>query len=239
MINLADLLDDEMAALVQRVQRSLVVLHNESHGIGAGLIWSRDGLILTNYHVVAYAPRHHWQFRAPHSRTGETHLRASLPDGNLLPCQVIAQEPEIDLALLRIEARELPTALVADSRSLRVGQLVLAIGHPWGQRNVVTAGIISGFSRAQVHGRRNEIDILLSDAHLAPGNSGGPLVNAVGAVVGINTMIVGGDQGIAIPSHVVSSFVEEALSHAGQFARKGDERSHKHDRSQSRAEPFA
>ena len=239
MNHLVNVLNDEMAALVQRVERSLVVLHNGSHGIGAGLIWSRDGLILTNYHVIAYHPGHHWWFRAPHARTGESRLHASLPDGSLLPCQVIAQEPEIDLALLRIQANELPTALVADSRNLRIGQLALAIGHPWGERNVVTMGIISGLGKARVHGRRGEIDIIRSDAHLAPGNSGGPLVNAIGGVVGINTMIVGGDQGIAIPSHVVSSFVDEALSRSGQSARYGDERHTRRNRSSSHAEPFA
>ncbi len=214
MSDLTALLTDELSDLVQRVQRSLVVLHNGNFGIGAGILWGRDGLILTNYHVSAHMPGwfHHHSWGHHHSQSDEQ-LRASLPDGRVFPAQVIAQEPEIDLALLRIEAQDLPAALVADSRSLRVGQFVLAIGHPWGQRGVVTSGIISGLSKVEVRGSRGTVDIIRSDVHLAPGNSGGPLVNAIGAVVGINTMIVGGDQGIAIPSHVASAFVEEALAH--------------------------
>jgi serine protease Do len=93
-----------------------------------------------------------------------------------------------------------------------VGQYVLAIGHPWGQRGVVTAGLISGLSKAHTRGPRGEIEIIRSDARLAPGNSGGPLVNAWGAVIGINTLIVGGDQGIALPSHTADEFVNRALS---------------------------
>ena len=183
---------DAIAEVVQRVQRSLVVLNNGRRGFGAGIIWSRDGLILTNHHVIA------------HGRT-----RVGLADGSEHPAEPVASDPEIDLALLRIEARELPAALVADSRNLRVGQLVLAVGHPWGQRGVVTAGLISSLGKAQTRGKRGQVDIIRSDARLAPGNSGGPLVNAAGAVVGINTMIVGGDQGIAVPSHVASSFIEQ------------------------------
>jgi serine protease Do len=194
MIDLVSTLAEAASEVVLRVQRSLVVLHNGRHGIGAGVIWSRDGLVLTNNHVVANG-----------------RVRAALPDGQELPTQTLAQDPEIDLALLRVEADNLPAALVADSRDLKVGQFVLAVGHPWGQRGFVTGGLISGLSTAQTGGRRGSVDVIRSDVHLAPGNSGGPLVNAAGAVVGINTMILGGDQGIAIPSHVASAFAEEAL----------------------------
>jgi serine protease Do len=197
-------LTDEMAAMVKRVQRSLVVMHNGRFGIGAGIIWDRDGLVLTNRHVVAHGR---------HSRR-EASIRVELADGRELPAQVVAQDPEIDLALLRIEADGLPNALVADSRSLKVGELVLAVGHPWGQRGMVTVGMVSALTEAQTRGPRGVVDIIRSDARLAPGNSGGPLVNAVGAVVGVNTMIVGGDQGIAVPSHVINSFVEGAESGA-------------------------
>ena len=191
-------LTDAAEEVVRRVQRSLVVLHNGRHGVGAGVIWSRsDGAgayILTNYHVVAHGRQ----------------VRAALEDGSEIPTRLVATDEEIDLALLRIEQNGLPPAMVADSRQLRVGQLVLAVGHPWGQRGAVTAGLISGLSKAQTRGKRGEVEIIRSDVRLAPGNSGGPLVNASGAVVGINTMIVGGDQGIAIPSHVAQAFVEQA-----------------------------
>jgi serine protease Do len=197
-------LTEAAAQVVRGVQHSLVVLHNSRQGVGAGVIWGRGAgtgaYILTNYHVVAHGRQ----------------LRAALEEGASLqsseyPARLVATDEEIDLALLYIEAKDPAPAVIADSRRLRVGQLVLAVGHPWGQRGAVTAGLISGLSKAQTHGRRGEIDIIRSDARLAPGNSGGPLVDASGAVVGINTMIVGGDQGIAIPIHVASAFVEQAI----------------------------
>jgi len=203
MIELTTSLAEATAEVVRRVQRSLVVLHNGHHGVGAGIIWGsnqankkRSGtLILTNYHVIA------------HGR----HLRAELEDGTEHPARLLAQVPEIDLALLEIERDNLPAMMIADSHSLRVGELVLAIGHPWGQRSAVTAGLVSGLSTAQTRDPQKSIEIIRSDVNLAPGNSGGPLVNANGAVVGINTMILGGDQAIAVPSHVASAFVEGAL----------------------------
>ena len=106
----------------------------------------------------------------------------------------------------------LPSIHVADSPRLRVGELILAVGHPWGQRRTVTAGMVSAISKVRTTGPRHEIEIIRSDAALAPGNSGGPLVNAGGEMVGINTMIMGGDQAIAIPSHLAQEFVERALT---------------------------
>lgn len=194
MLELSDSIASALADVAQRVQRSLVVVHNGRHGAGAGVVWRSDGHIITNHHVVARG-----------------RIAVTLPDGRELPARLVADEPEIDLALLKVDAASLPAALVADARSLRVGQVVLAVGHPWGQRGVVTAGIISGLSHASTRGRRGSVPILRSDVILAPGNSGGPLVNAVGGVVGINTMVVGGDLGVAIPSHVVSDFVDRAL----------------------------
>lgn len=197
--SLTSALTEAAEEVVRRVQRSLVVLHNGRHGVGAGVVWGRNGgagaYVLTNYHVVAHGRQ----------------VRAALDSGAEHPARLIAADEEIDLALLHIDAGDLPTAMIADSRNLRVGQIVLAVGHPWGQRGVVTAGLVSGLSVAQTRGRRGQVEIIRSDVRLAPGNSGGPLVNANGAVVGINTMIVGGDQGIAIPSHVASAFVEQAL----------------------------
>ena len=194
-------LNHELASVIERVQHSLVVLHNGQEGFGAGIIWRQDGLIITNHHVVSHG-------RA-RSQVG---IRAGLADGRELPAQVVAQDPEIDLALLRVEADGLPQALIADTHSLRVGQLILAIGHPWGQRGAVTCGLVSGLSKASLRRKRGEIEIIRSDVRLAPGNSGGPMVDAAGGVVGVNTMIVGGDQGVAVPSHVVNRFVEQALS---------------------------
>ena len=191
---------DEMSALVKRVQRSLVVIRVGKHGVGAGVIWRRDGLIVTNQHVAG-----------SHSLFGRARLLVTLADGREFPARVLAHDPEIDLALLQIDDHDSPAAQIADSRLVRVGQLILAVGHPWGQLGFVTAGVVSGLSHAQTRGPRGSVDIIRADVSLAPGNSGGPLVNAGGGVIGINTMIVGGDLGVAIPSHVVDSFVEGAL----------------------------
>lgn len=193
-IELSNSLAEALFAVAQRVQRSMVLIHNGHHGAGGGVIWERDGMILTNNHVV------------PNDRA-----RVILPDGSELPARVQARDPEIDLALLHVDAIDLPAALIADSRNVSIGELALAIGHPWGQRNFVTAGVVSGLGRAQTRGQRGSVDIIRTDARLAPGNSGGPLVNAAGAVIGINTLVVGGDMGVAISSHEASMFVKAAL----------------------------
>lgn len=192
-----------LSAVAEHVQRSLVVVHNGRFGAGAGVVWRRDGYIVTNYHVVARGK-----------------LRVTLPDGRQSSARLVAQEPELDLALLQVDAPDLPSARIADSRALEIGQIVLAVGHPWGQRGSVTAGIVSGLGSVEVRGRPGQrlgniantsIPVIRSDVVLAPGNSGGPLVNAAGGVVGINTMIIGGDLGLAIPSQVVDAFVARAL----------------------------
>jgi serine protease Do len=191
---------DALAEVVQRVQRSLVVVHNGRYGAGAGVVWRLGGYIVTNYHVVARGK-----------------LRVTLPDGRQTEARLVAQEPEWDLALLQVDQADLPGVLIADSRALQTGQIVMAIGHPWGQRGVVTAGIVGGQGKVETRGPRSRqiaytsVPVIRTDVRLAPGNSGGPLVNAVGAVLGINTMIVGGDLGVAIPSHIVDGFVERSL----------------------------
>lgn len=204
-LNIPGALDDAMAQVLQRVQRSLVVVHNGRHSAGAGVVWQMGGYIVTNHHVVA-----------GRGLISRSQVRVLLPDGSEHPARLANSKPEIDLALLRIEAGDLPPSLIADSRGMQVGQIVFAVGHPWGQRGYVTAGVISSLDTTRTRNGRGpggyrEVPIIRSDVLLAPGNSGGPLVNAAGGVLGINTMIVGGDQGVAIPSHVVQTFVGESL----------------------------
>jgi serine protease Do len=186
--------------LIQHVQRSLVMVHNGRHGVGTGILWKMGGFILTNHHVLGRKKR----------------VRVTMDDGSEAAARVSARDPAKDLVLLQAELPELPVALIADSRDVKVGQLVLAVGHPWGQRGVVTAGIISGLGSATTRRKGEELPIIRSDVSLAPGNSGGPLVNTAGDVIGINTMIVGGDLGVAIPSHVADGFVTRALSEQAQ-----------------------
>ena len=190
----AGLPDAASAAIMQMIDRvgpSVVQVRDGRRGAGAGIIWGRDGRVLTNHHVVA----------------GHGEVEIELRDGRGFAAQVRARNPALDLALLQVESDDLPAAPVGDSTRLRVGELVFAVGHPWGQRNVVTAGIISGFGQVDLPGNGRKATYLHSDVRLAPGNSGGPLLNAEGAVVGINAMIFGGDLSVAIPSHVAGGWV--------------------------------
>jgi serine protease Do len=181
-----------ISELVEQVLPSLVIVRGRRYGAGAGIVWDANGLILTNSHVVG---RH-------------TPIVVLQDDGEY-ESRLIARNPDVDLALLSIDATGL-TPLRAAPASPRVGEMVFAFGHPWGQRNTVTRGIVSALVTAQNrHGDR--LPIVRSDAPLAPGNSGGPLVNARGEVVGINAMIVGGDQSVSIAASVVTDFVKKAL----------------------------
>lgn len=187
--------------LVRRIQQSLVMVKNGHQGAGAGVVWG-ESLILTNNHVAM-----------------DDRLQVILPNGHEVKAIVLARDPEIDLALLSAEVNGIPPLPFADSRRVRSGEIVLAFGHPLGQRNVVTMGVVSSMDTVQTNGNRKSISIIRSDVVLLPGNSGGPLVNAAGEVVGINTLVVGGDQGYAIPAHLADGFVN------GQRAfRNGDSR---------------
>ena len=195
---LAEALDD----LVRRLEAGLVVVHGHRDGAGAGIIWSPDGLILTNAHVV-----------------GRGAPRVVLHDDREFEARLVSRDPEVDLALMEIEARDLPAVRPAESLP-HVGEMVFAVGHPWGQRGYVSSGIVSAIGAARTRGRRGSLPVIRSDVPLAPGNSGGPLVNAAGEVVGINAMIVGGDQSISIPAPVARQFVREALSGRGDRHRQ-------------------
>lgn len=194
--------------MMERVRRSLVQVHNGHFGAGAGIIWREDGVVLTNNHVIGRS---------------EGYRKVILADGTAYPARLIARDPEIDLALLKVDAAGLPVALVADTGDLKIGQLVFAVGHPWGQLGHVTAGIVSAINQVQTR-RGRTIPVIQTDAALAPGNSGGPLVNAVGGVVGINTMIVGGDQGVAVPANLAAAFVRGAFEQKAPAGRSYWER---------------
>ena len=179
--------------LVEQVMPSLVIVRGRRHGAGAGIVWAEKGLILTNNHVV-----------------GRQTPTVVLQNDGEYESRLLARDPEVDLALLSIEATGL-TPLRPASVSPRVGELVFAFGHAWGQRNTVTRGIISALAFAQ-NRRGDNLPVVRSDVPLAPGNSGGPLVNTYGEVVGINAMIVGGDQSVSIAVSVANEFVNKVLS---------------------------
>jgi serine protease Do len=187
--------------LVQQVLPSLVVVRGHRFGAGSGIVWDSNGLILTNNHVV-----------------GRRTPIVLLQDDREYESKLVARDPDVDLALLSIDAAGL-TPLRPASVSPRVGEMVFAFGHPWGQRNTVTRGIVSALVSAQ--NRRGEtLPIVRSDAPLAPGNSGGPLVNAMGEVIGINAMIIGGDQSVSIASSVAVDFVKKANQNGNAASKR-------------------
>lgn len=186
------------AEMVEGARRSVVRVSREGRGAGAGVIFSRDGLALTSDHVVFGGRR---GVRRSGRRAGETLV--TLDDGRILDAEVARRSRDLDLALLRVGAGDLTAAPLGDSDSLRIGEMVFAIGHPWGLPGTVTAGIVSGIGGVRGPGGRSHVQ---SDVALAPGNSGGPLLNARGEVVGINAMVFGG-LSLAVPSNVVSAWI--------------------------------
>lgn len=179
--HLAAVLGGWAADVARRLLASVVEVISEA-GQGAGTVWRPDGTIVTSHHV---APGRQALVR--------------LADGRTLPGVVLARDLRNDLAVLKVSAAP-PAAPIRDGRQLRAGELVLAIGHPFGQRGAVTLGVVSSALPAvPAPGAR---ELIRADLLLGPGNSGGPLADARGRVVGINAMI-GGGLALAVPSHLV------------------------------------
>jgi serine protease Do len=175
--------------MLASIRKAVVVVEVEGRGAGAGVIWRADGAVLTNFHVVANLER-------------GNKIRIKLHDERSFDATVTGNNPALDLAMLRVEATDLPAAEVDDSSKLKIGQPVWAVGHPWGQQWLATAGIVSALGSFKLRDSEKTLPYIRTDVRLRPGNSGGPLVNARGEVVGINAMILGGDQSVAIPSQV-------------------------------------
>lgn len=189
-MNLTDRYASALDELVDKIRQFMVVIYSGRHGAGAGIL-ADEGLVLTNAHVVR----------------NNRKLRIVLDDDREYEGQLIAQNPEIDLALLRIPKNGYPTAAFSPNLP-RPGEIVFAFGHPWGMRNILTAGVLSSITSAKTPKR--QVTLLRSDLQLAPGNSGGPLLNAAGEVVGLNAMIFGGDQSLAIAVTEIRTFMEQS-----------------------------
>jgi len=192
---------ERVGPAVVRVETGSGLSEARGGGLGSGIVISPDGLVLTNNHVVGAAKQ----------------IRLRDSEGNLTEARVLGLDPDTDLALLRASnARDLRYASLGNSKNLRRGQLVIAIGNPLGFESTVTAGVVSALGRSirSVGGRTIE-DVIQTDAALNPGNSGGALVSTSAEVIGVNTAIIAGAQGIcfAVASNTAQFVLSEIIRH--------------------------
>lgn len=200
----ADLLDAYSQAVVQVVRQvgpAVLTISGEGRqGVGSGFVIAPDGFALTNSHVVQ----------------GQDRLKVTTEEGDNLAAELIGDDTATDLALIRIAARDLPHTELGDSEALQAGQLVIAVGNPFGFRSTVSTGVVSALGRAMRsrEGRLIE-NIVQHTAPLNPGNSGGPLVDSRGRVIGVNTAIIAYAQGLgfAVPGNTARWVVSELLAH--------------------------
>lgn len=177
--------DEAVSAVAESLQRSTVSVRNGRHSGGSGVVWSEDGLIVTNAHVVT-----------------RRSARIELRDGRSYEAEVVRRDARADLAALQIDAHDLDAVTIRDSATLRVGEMVIAVGNPLGLNGSVSCGIVHGPPSRWVS----------ADVRLAPGNSGGPLADAMGRVVGVNSMTVAGNLALAVSSNTIRRFLEDAAT---------------------------
>ncbi len=196
-ITLLQQLNAEIGSVIEDASRSLMQVRSGPRAGGAGSIWHPDGLIVTNAHVIKDRPIH-----------------VVLPDGTAKPVRLLAQDAERDVAALAVDASGLPALRLGDSRTVQPGQWVMALGHPWGVAAAASGGVVIGAGSDLPEMPNNGQEWIAVSLQLRPGHSGGPLLDAQGHLIGINTMMMGLAVGIAAPVHGVKAFLKENLGAA-------------------------